>query len=269
MAPWSLIAMLAVLPAAVLPAAAQLVPREAQAQAAVTSDLDLNDPAAVEQRADLFMVRKFFPEAIQFYQRLIKMQPQNATYFNKLGIAYHQMQRLGDAKKAYQTAAKLDPGYARAINNIAAVEYSQKNYRGAILNYLKALSISPSDPVIYSNLGTAYFAYDEYEYAVSSYRYALLLDPQIFERSGRAGSIVHQREVGDRGTFFFYMAKTHASLGHINETLLQLQKAYEEGYSKMHEAVTDPAFAFLADDPLFLEFVAMLDRDLNEESPAP
>jgi tetratricopeptide (TPR) repeat protein len=253
-----------------LPATAQLTPAEGtQAPSPVTSDLDLNDPAAVEQRADLFMVRKFFPEAIQFYQRLTKMQPQNAIYFNKMGIAYHQMQRLNDAKKAYQTAAKLDPGYARAINNIAAVEYSQKNYRGAIFTYLKALSISPSDPVIYSNIGTAYFAYDEYEYAVSSYRYALLLDPQIFERTGRVGEVVHQREVEDRGAFFFYMAKTYASLGHLKATLLQLQKAYEEGYPKMREAVTDPAFASLADDPLFLEFVAMLDRELSGKSSTP
>jgi tetratricopeptide (TPR) repeat protein len=154
------------------------------------------------------------------------------------------------------------------LNNLAAVEYAEKNYRSAILTYLKALAISPSDPVVYSNLGTAYFAYDRFDYAVSSYRYALLLDPAIFERTGRSGSIVHQRDIHDIAAFNFYMAKTYASLNNLEDTLLYLVKAWEEGFPDFRKALDDPVFAFLAQDPRFLELIARLDAEQQLANPS-
>ena len=46
------------------------------------------------------MVRKFYPEAAQLYERLTRMDPKNAAYFNKLGIAHHQNQNLRGARDA-------------------------------------------------------------------------------------------------------------------------------------------------------------------------
>ena len=231
--------------------------------------LDLSDPKALEQRADLFMVRKYYPEAVGLYQKLIVLQPKNALYQNKLGIAYHQLQNLDAAKRAYRRALQLNPQYAEAWNNVAAVEYSQKNYRTAILTYIKALALSPGDAVVYSNLGTAYFAYEQFEYAIASYRYALLRDPAIFERTGRTGSIVQQRDIKDPAAFNFYMAKTYASLGIAERTLEYLRKAWEEGYSDIRKGLQDKAFAFLAQDPGFLELTALIEADFEQKAKSP
>jgi len=241
---------------------AQEAPTEGRVQ-----PLDLSDPKAVEQRGDLFMVRKFYPEAVEAYRRLTTLEPNNALFHNKLGIAYHQMQNFNAAKRSYRRAIQLNAQYAEAVNNLAAIEYAEKNYRSAILTYLKALAISPKDPVVYSNLGTAYFAYDKYEYAVACYRYALMIDPGIFERTGRSGSIVHQRDVKDIAAFNFYMAKTYASLNNLEDTLLYLVKAWEEGFPDFRKALDDPVFAFLATEPRFLELIARLDADQGLVSP--
>jgi tetratricopeptide (TPR) repeat protein len=222
--------------------------------------LDMTDHKAVYDRAELYMVRKFYPEAVGLYRRLTDLDPKNALYQNKLGIAYHTMGDLGNAKRAYQAAIKLNPNYPEATNNLAAVEYARNNYRGAILTYLKALQLSPGDAVVYSNLGTAYFAYKKYEYAQASYRYALMRDPHIFDRSGRAGSIVHNRDVKDIAAFNFYMAKTYASLNDVENTLIYINKAYEAEYTDLlKELDDDPAFAFLAEEPRFLELLARID----------
>jgi tetratricopeptide (TPR) repeat protein len=231
----------------------------------ILDNLDFSDQQAVEQRADLFMVRKFYPEAIQLYERLIKMDPRNASYLNKLGIAHHQNQNLRAARDAYRRAMRLRPNYPEPINNLAAVEYAQKNYRSSILNYLKALKLSPRDPVVYSNLGTAYFAYKKYEYAMNCYRFALQLDPQIFERTGRAGTIVHQRDIKDLAAFNFYMGKTYAAMGQIEQALQYLQKAYEEGFKDLRKQLDDKAFAGLAAEPRYVEFVAMLDAEAQQK----
>jgi tetratricopeptide (TPR) repeat protein len=212
------------------------------------------------------MVRKFYPEAVQLYERLTKMNPKNATYFNKLGIAHHQNQNLRGARDAYRRAIRVRPNYPEPVNNLAAVEYAQKNYRSAILNYLKALQLSPRDPVVYSNLGTAYLAYEKYDYAMNCYRFALQIDAQIFERTGRTGAIVHQRDVRDVAAFNFYMAKSSASIGQLEQALQYLQKAYEGGFKDLRKQLDDPAFATLAADPRFVEFLAMLDLEATQRA---
>lgn len=229
---------------------------------------ELSDPKAIEQRADLYMVRKYYPEAVQLYQRLTGLQPRNPLHYNKLGIAYHQLQELEGAKRAYRKALQLNPRYAEAVNNLAAVEYAQKSYRTAIFTYLKALSLSPHDAVVYSNLGTAYFAYEKFDYAMDSYRYALTLDPNIFQRSGRTGSIVHQRDIKDIAAFNFYMAKTYASLGKVEQTLEYLLKAWEEGFQDLRKELADKTFEPLAQDPRFMEFLAFLDAKEQEKAAA-
>jgi tetratricopeptide (TPR) repeat protein len=230
-------------------------------EAGQTVPLDLSDPKALEQRGDLYMVRKFYPEAIGIYNRLVKLDSKNAIYQNKLGIAYHQMQNLDAAKRAYRTAIRLNPRYSEATNNLAAVEYAQKNFRSAILTYLKALELSPGSAVVYSNLGTAYFAYKKFEYAMDSYRFALMLDPTIFESTGRSGSIVHQRSVQDMATYNFYLAKTYAGLGNVENTLQYITKAWESGYKNLRKDLTDKVFAFLIDEPRFLELLALIDSE--------
>lgn len=227
----------------------------------ILDNLDYASAQAVEQRADLFMVRKFYPEAVQLYERLTRMDPKNATYFNKLGIAHHQNQNLRAARDAYRRAIRVRPNYPEPVNNLAAVEYARRNYRSAIQNYLKALQLSPRDAVVYSNLGTAYFAYKKYDYAMNSYRFALQIDPQIFDRSGRTGTIVHQRDVQDLATFNFYMAKTYAEMGQADQALQYLQKCYEAGFKDLRKQLDDKAFASLTADPRFAEFITMLDQE--------
>jgi tetratricopeptide (TPR) repeat protein len=194
------------------------------------------------------------------------MEPRNAAYFNKLGIAHHQNQDLRRASDAYRRAIRIRPNYPEPVNNLAAIEYSRKNYRSAILNYLKALQLSPRDAVVYSNLGTAYFAYEKYDYAMSCYRYALLIDPQIFERAGRTGTIVHQRDIKDIAAFNFYMGKTYAAMGQFEQALQYLQKAYEEGFKDIRKELQDKAFEALSADPRFVEFVAMLDAEAQQKT---
>src|SRR5689334_22204500 len=57
-----------------------------------SDQLNLSDQNAVKMRGDLFMARKFFPEAVGMYKRLTELDPKNPLYQNLLGIAYHQLQ---------------------------------------------------------------------------------------------------------------------------------------------------------------------------------
>jgi len=219
-----------------------------------TSDIpELTD----EQLADLYMARKDFREAAFSYKRLADQHPQNPVYLNKLGIALHQQAALGAALKYYERASKVDPSYADAQNNIGTIWYQRKKYGRAIKAYQKAINIRNDMAVLHSNLGYAYFGDKKYVQAISSFRQALALDPQLFEHSNsRNGSILQDRSVGDRGRFYFLLAKSFAEAGNLERCLIYLRKAKDEGYKELSAAKSDPSFAAALKDPAIQEVLA-------------
>src|SRR5512143_684811 len=65
-------------------------------------------PLTPEKRADVFMARKMYREAIEAYEQEPVRTP---VLWNKIGIAYHQMMQLGTAKRCYEKSLKLNPKY--------------------------------------------------------------------------------------------------------------------------------------------------------------
>jgi tetratricopeptide (TPR) repeat protein len=247
------------------PGSAPVAPRVPQAQPpspaqspVIVVRPDLSD----EQMADLYMARKEYREASQLYKRLVDQDPQNAVYFNKLGIAMHQQTVLGQALKCYERAVKLDPAYADAQNNIGTIYYQRKKYGKAIKAYQKAIAIRNDMPVLYSNLAYAYFEDKKYEQAIGAFRQALAMDPQLFERSSsRNGSILQDRSVGDRGKFYFLLAKSYAEAGNLERCLIYLRKAKDEGYKQLAAIKEDPSFAAVIKNPAIQEVLAPRPED--------
>jgi tetratricopeptide (TPR) repeat protein len=240
--------------------AAPVAPRVAQSPSqspAESSVIVVKPELTDEQLADLYMARKDFREAAFSYKRLTDQHPQNPVYLNKLGIALHQQAALGAALKYYERASKVDPSYADAQNNIGTIWYQRKKYGRAIKAYQKAINIRNDMAVLHSNLGYAYFGDKKYVQAISSFRQALALDPQLFEHSNsRNGSILQDRSVGDRGRFYFLLAKSFAEAGNLERCLIYLRKAKDEGYKELSAVKTDPSFAAALKDPAIQEVLA-------------
>lgn len=211
-----------------------------------------------EEMGDLYMARKEYREAAQTYKLLSDLHPENAVYLNKLGIALHQQEALSLALKYYQRAVKVDPTYADARNNIGTIWYQRKKYGKAVKEYQKAIGVRADMAVLYSNLGYAYFGERKYEESIAAFRTALAKDPQFFEHNAsRGGSILQDRTVGDRGRFYFLLAKSFAEMGDVDRCALYLRKAKEEGYKEMASDVKkDPAFAAMLKLPAVQEVVA-------------
>jgi len=206
-----------------------------------------------EMRADILKVRKQFADAIVIYEDLLKKEPKNAELLNKTGVAYSQFGKLDQAKKYYERAIKANPKFAEALNNLGTVNHHQRKYKRAIKLYERALKLQPESAVFLSNLGLAYLSDKKYEEALITLRRALQLDPQIFEHRGGGGSVLQTRSVEERTAFFFYMAKSYASLGLAERCAFYLKRAIEEGYKDIAAIQKDPAFAPVIQDPLVKE----------------
>jgi len=241
-------------------------PAQAPAQSPAESSVIVVKPGLTdEQLADLYMARKEYREAASSYKRLADQNPRNPVYLNKLGIALHQQAALGPALKYYERASKVDPSYADARNNIGTIWYQRKKYGRAIKAYQKAIDIRGDMAVLHSNLAYAYFGDKKYEQAISSFRQALVLDPQLFEHSNsRSGSILQDRSVGDRGRFYFLLAKSFAEAGNLERCVIYLRKAKDEGYKELAAVKSDPSFAAVLQDPGVQEVLAPKPPDATQ-----
>lgn len=212
-----------------------------------------------ESRADIYMARKMFREAIDKYE---EVKPETAAVDNKIGIAYHQMLDLKTALKYYRRSLKMEPRYAEALNNVGTVYYGLKKYGPAIRQYKKALKLDTKAASIYSNLGTAYFARHKYKDALDAYQQAMALDPDVFEHRNSFGVLLQERAVDDLAIFHYYMAKVYAERGVQDRALLYMRKSLEEGFKDRARFREDPAFASLQKLTEFQQLLALQPRVL-------
>jgi tetratricopeptide (TPR) repeat protein len=211
-----------------------------------------------ERRADIFMARKMYREAIEQYRQM----PETPLILNKIGIAYHQMLDLKTARRYYERSIKGNPKYAEAVNNLGTILYARRNYGGAVRQYRKALRLAPQSASIYSNLGTAYFARKDYKEAFEAYQKALELDPEVFEHRGSSGVLLQERNVDERARFHFYLAKVYAKAGMNERALMYIRKALEEGFKERAKFLEEPEFAALQNLPEFKELMKQEPRVL-------
>ncbi len=215
-----------------------------------------------ETRGDIYMARKMYREAIDTFR---EGSPKDPVLLNKIGIAYHQMQQLDNARKSYEAALKLKPDYVEVLNNMGTVYYARKSFRRAIGWYNRALKVAPLEPKsasIYMNLGTAYFGRKQYEKATQAYQTAMKIDPDVFERHGNVGVILEERSVQERAKYHFYLAKLYAKGGRNDLALQYLRKCLEEGFKEKKKLEEEADFAALREMPEFKELLAKEQRVL-------
>ena len=179
-----------------------------------------------EQKADILMARGEYAAAITAYQQ---SDLKSAIVWNNIGMAYHHLFALDEARKAYQQALTLNPRFAPAANNLAAVYYGQHEFRVAEHWYKKALKHTSESAVIYCNLGTAYFAENKMKKGIKMYQKAFSIDPDVFAPN-QAAMVEGGGSREQRVAINYYIAQTFASAGKQEQALLYLRKAMDEGF---------------------------------------
>jgi tetratricopeptide (TPR) repeat protein len=210
----------------------------------------------LEKQGDQLRADKAYLDALDYYRASVRKKADSALLYNKIGITELMIHRLKDARKDFEKAIKLDRRYADAYNNLGVVYYADKNPGKAIRQYRKAIELSSEVAPYHNNLGAAYFQKKEFEKAVESYSEALRLDPNIFERTSRAGVLAQLPSPDDRAHYDYVLAKLFAKMGIADRSLEYLRKAMEEGYKQIGNVYKDAEFTELRKDPRFTELMA-------------
>jgi tetratricopeptide (TPR) repeat protein len=216
----------------------------------------LFQPLSPEKQGDLMMAHGSYAAAIRAYQQASLTSP---VVWDKIGVAYHHLFAFDEARKAYQTALTIDPRYADALNNLAAIYHGERDYGRAERTYKRALKYAPNSAVAYLNLGTAYFAQSRYKQGTKAYQRALAIDPDVLNSGQLAveAGISRQQLVATN----YYLARTCAAAGKIQQALNYLRKALNEGFNDRKQLMEDKEFATLRTTPEFQQL--LVEEHLN------
>ncbi|MGC1371650.1 MAG: tetratricopeptide repeat protein [Candidatus Sulfotelmatobacter sp.] len=212
--------------------------------------------AQLEEQGDQLRAQKLYLDALDYYNAALSKKPDDAVVLNKIGITELMMQRYKEARKSFERAIHVDRQYADAYNNLGVVLYENKKFRSAVKEYQKAILHDDASASFYSNLGAAYFSRKDFVAGVNAYQHALELDPDVFERTSRAGVQAQLPSPEDRARYDFTVAKLYAKMGRSDQSLEYLRKAMEAGYKNLKDVYKDSDFAQLRKDRRFTELMA-------------
>ena len=208
-----------------------------------------------EERADIYMARKSYEDAVDYYYRALKQDHMaNAVVWNKLGIAYQQLQNYHASRKAYNQAVRHQKDYTEPLNNIGTTYFVEKKYGKSVKYYLKAIKLNPDSGSYHMNLATSYLHMKKYKEAVEEYRTALTLDPDIFLRRSAFGTTIEAPRGADP-EYYFYLGKVFASLGRPEEAVRSLRRALEDGFKDRKRILEDPDFMKISQNPAYVELM--------------
>lgn len=97
-----------------------------------------------------------YSEAVIAQRKALELQPDLAKAYAGLGLIYFRQNLLESALEHYRHAVALEPEFLEARLKIGIILLNQEHYAEAIDTYLAILDLKQDDPEVYYNLGLCY-----------------------------------------------------------------------------------------------------------------
>ncbi|MGK7899521.1 MAG: Stf0 family sulfotransferase, partial [Xenococcus sp. (in: cyanobacteria)] len=136
-------------------------------------------PAKVYIRlGDIFSQDGNIEKAISAYEKALELDSDSISALNGLGEIYENRKEITQASSYYQRIVKLLPNDNSAYLKLASLLFRQDNFKRAIENYNKALEIKTDQPAwVYIGLGDALNRNNQLDEASAAFQKAIEIDP--------------------------------------------------------------------------------------------
>jgi tetratricopeptide (TPR) repeat protein len=155
---------------------------------------DINRPPAdsVKQllaRGNKCMEQGAWTEAIDIFQRLLKIAPHHAVALNNLGAAFSRLSQYQEAEKCFRAAIEERPDFADAYSNLGTVSRWRGNFDDSEKSLRTALKLNPSHLDARTNLGTTLALLNRFREAKGYFNKVLKAQPRNAEALFGMGQI--------------------------------------------------------------------------------
>jgi len=173
--------------------------------------------------AGVLTVEGRVPEAIQIFEKALRILPDDAEGHRRLANALVQAGKVREAIGHYEQALRIDPDDAEAHNNVGTIYLADGKLGDAIGHYEQALRIKPDYAEVHNELGIALYQLDRVQEAIGHFEQALRIKPDYLEahynlgvalvRAGRIPEAIAHLEQALRIKPDF--AEAHCNLGFV------------------------------------------------------
>jgi cytochrome c-type biogenesis protein CcmH/NrfG len=112
-----------------------------------TAEKDPQDAPTRVLIGNLYFDAERFPEAIQWYQDALKIDPRNPNVSTDLGIAFYYTNQPDRALAQFDRSLQLDPKHTKTLLNIGIVRaFGKEDIEGAKQAWQKVLEVAPGTP---------------------------------------------------------------------------------------------------------------------------
>ncbi|MBN1989062.1 MAG: TonB family protein [Bacteroidales bacterium] len=119
-----------------------------------------------------------YNEAIYYFNKAIKANPDNTIYFYKRGNAYYLLKDFANAKEDFLQCLKTIPDEPVYLHLVGICNEKLGLIQEAINYYSKAIELNNSDADFYKSRATLFLKIDSLKLALNDYNYVLSFNPQ-------------------------------------------------------------------------------------------
>jgi serine/threonine protein kinase/tetratricopeptide (TPR) repeat protein len=165
----------------------------AQKAVSLSASLPMQEKYLIQASYD--RIEKDFPKAIEAYQNLIKVSPDNTDYLFDLGMAYENTGAYDKAKEMFAKVVELDPKRIAGLRSLGRVQIKSGNSQAALeyLTRAQALSIELQDDAeraqILQAMGVAYLSMQRPDDALKNFQESLEIRTKLGLKKGIADSL--------------------------------------------------------------------------------
>jgi len=131
---------------------------------------------------------------IEYYTKVIELNPQHAASYINRGDAYQALGRENEAFQDFSKAIQLNPEFAPAYINHGNIYQNREKHEEAIQDFSRAIELEPKYTLAYNNRGTSYKNLGRYEEALQDFNKAIQLEPKFVSAYFSRGDVYRKME---------------------------------------------------------------------------
>ncbi|MBN2372422.1 tetratricopeptide repeat protein [bacterium] len=182
-----------------------------------------------------YILLESYHQAIEEFQKIVRVDPQNTAAYFHLGSAYEEKGDLDQAEIFFRKTLELNPDHAYVYNRLGLIQYKRGNLELALAEFKKSLEIFEYVEVYY-NISLVYEKQRKIENAIAAIEKSLELDPDYVESWNQLGSLyLTQNNLQEAAKYFkkaLYLdpvhVKAHVNLGLVYSSMGRTEDAIKQ-----------------------------------------
>ena len=132
-------------------------------------------------------------EAVQVFNRVLQLKPENVDTHIALGVTLAQLDRLPEAIEHFRQALRIEPAFPRTHYELGTALARQGKLQEAIDEYQEAVRLEPEFADAYYNLGVAFLQSGRPQEAIAAWQRAVRVNPDYADAYYSAGIVLAQQ----------------------------------------------------------------------------